>query len=193
MTKFRACIDLHNGKVKQIVGSTLSQESIQTNFISKYNSTYYANLYKKHNLKGSHLIQLGPNNEEQAKMAIAAYKDLQVGGGINLKNCQEWIKAGAKQIIVTSCLFKDYKFQFDYLLELNSLVGKEAIVIDLSCKRVGNQWIVAMDKWQKLTDLVLSQSLFDLLSDYCSEFLVHASSIDRAPNDTISFNENFCL
>jgi len=64
LTKFRPCIDLHEGKVKQIVGGSLNDQGADTNFISDYNSAHYANLYKEHNLTGGHVIALGPNNQE---------------------------------------------------------------------------------------------------------------------------------
>ena len=139
MTKFRPCIDLHQGKVKQIVGGSLTkdQSSLKTNFISDRSAAEFAQLYAKDGLTGGHLIMLGPENKVAALEATQAYpKGLQVGGGISLDNAAEWIEQGASHIIVTSCLFnKDAQFVLSKLQDLVGRVGKDKIVIDLSCKR----------------------------------------------------------
>jgi len=101
MTKFRPCIDLHAGAVKQIVGGTLTTTSsdLQTNFTSEHGASFYADLYKKHNLRGGHVIMLGPGNDQASKEALAAWPDgLQVGGGIKDTNAQFWIDAGAEKV-----------------------------------------------------------------------------------------------
>jgi phosphoribosylformimino-5-aminoimidazole carboxamide ribotide isomerase len=100
-TLFAPCVDLHSGKVKQIVGGTLTTTSsdLQTNFTSEHGAAYYAELYKKHNLRGGHVIMLGPGNDQAAREALAAWPGgLQVGGGIKDTNAKEWIDAGADKV-----------------------------------------------------------------------------------------------
>ncbi|CAJ0649633.1 8080_t:CDS:2 [Entrophospora sp. SA101] len=134
-SKFRPCIDLHNGQVKQIVGGTLNDqdpEKLLTNFVSSENSGYYAKLYKQYNLTGGHIIKLGAGNNEAAKEALETWPGgLQIGGGITLDNAQEWIDYGADKIILTSYLFPDAKFSFERLKKLSEKIGKDKIVIDL--------------------------------------------------------------
>ncbi|KAF9485358.1 Phosphoribosylformimino-5-aminoimidazole carboxamide ribotide isomerase [Pholiota conissans] len=175
---FRPCIDLHNGQVKQIVGGTLSDKApgtLRTNFVARQSAAEFAQIYKKHDLEGGHVIKLGPGNDEAALQALAAWPDkLQVGGGINDKNAQYWIDSGASKVIVTSYLFPDAKFSLERLKAISDTVGKERLVVDVSCRRREDKWLVAMNKWQDITDM---ESL-DILSEYCSEFLVHAADVE---------------
>ncbi|SMN21153.1 similar to Saccharomyces cerevisiae YIL020C HIS6 Phosphoribosyl-5-amino-1-phosphoribosyl-4-imidazolecarboxiamide isomerase, catalyzes the fourth step in histidine biosynthesis [Maudiozyma saulgeensis] len=183
MTRFIGCIDLHNGEVKQIVGGTLTEndkDTPKTNFVSEKSSEYYAQLYKKNNVTGSHVIKLGPNNDQAALEALqAAPGFLQVGGGINDTNCQEWLKY-ADKIIITSWLFnKDGNFLLSNLEKISSLCGKDRLVVDLSCRRTkDNKWIVAMNKWQTLTDMELNENTFKELGKYTNEFLIHAADVE---------------
>lgn len=188
MTRFIGCIDLHNGKVKQIVGGTLSDNSkdlnLKTNFVSSKPSSYYAKLYKNYNVTGSHVIKLGPNNDEAAKEALlAAPKFLQVGGGINDNNCLYWLEIASK-VIVTSWLFnKEGDFLLDRLIKISHLCGKDRLVVDLSCRRTPQgKWMVAMNKWQTLTTLELNQETFTKLSEYTNEFLIHAADVEGLCN-----------
>ena len=140
MTKFRPCIDLHDGKVKQIVGSSLSDSGagLKTNFETDRSSAWFAELYKRDGIKGGHVIMLGKGNESAAKDALSAYPGgLQVGGGINAQNALEYIQAGASHVIVTSWIFPDGKLDRSRLDELVRTVGKEHLILDLSCKRTG--------------------------------------------------------
>ncbi|KAF4121285.1 phosphoribosylformimino-5-aminoimidazole carboxamide ribotide isomerase [Geosmithia morbida] len=181
MTRFRPCIDLHAGEVKQIVGGTLdsTSQALQTNYVSKYPSSHYASLYRDSNLTGSHVIMLGPGNDVAARSALAAWPSgLQVGGGITAANAREWVDAGADKVIITSYLFPDGRFsqqRLDAVLE--SLGGDTGrLVIDLSCRRTGDdKWHVAMNKWQTLTDMEVNQESIKSLEPYCSEFLIHAA------------------
>ncbi|THH33601.1 hypothetical protein EUX98_g577 [Antrodiella citrinella] len=178
---FRPCIDLHDGQVKQIVGGTLSADStsLKTNFVASHPPQYYAELYKKHNLTGGHVIMLGRGNEEAAKLALAGWDHgLQIGGGINDQNASTWLDAGASKIIVTSYLFPDGAFSLDRLQNLSSLVGKDRLVVDVSCRRVRQSWFVAMDKWQRITEMEITKESLHLLSQYCSEFLIHAADVE---------------
>lgn len=182
MTKFIGCIDLHDGEVKQIVGGTLTDEdnALKTNFISKYPSSYYAHLYKENNITGSHVIKLGPNNDKAALEALkAAPGFLQIGGGINDTNCLKWLEYSSK-IIVTSWLFnKEGQFQINNLIRLCGMCGKNRLVVDLSCRRTKDKkWVVAMNKWQTLTNLELNKQTFTELAKYTNEFLIHAADVE---------------
>ncbi|CAK7202615.1 Enzyme that catalyzes the fourth step in the histidine pathway [Sporothrix eucalyptigena] len=196
MTRFRPCIDLHAGQVKQIVGGTLDSTSaaLQTNFVASQPPSYFAKLYCDNNLTGAHVILLGsgPDNQAAAREAVGAWPGgLQVGGGIRDSNAQTWIDAGADKVIVTSYLFeeeaeKKYKFSQARLDAVLAALGgdKERLVIDLSCRRVPQPegsspvWAVAINKWQTMTDLYLSAATIALLAPYCSEFLVHAADVE---------------
>ena len=182
MTKFRPCIDLHNGCVKQIVGGSLSKDGVclKTNFESDRPASYYAEIYQKDNLQGGHVIKLGAGNDAAALQALAAYPGgLQVGGGINLENAAKWLYAGASHIIVTSYLFDlNGAFLPERLDQLMAEVGRERLVIDLSCRAKADGWVVAMNRWQSQTDLLVDAATIGELSDYCSEFLVHAADVE---------------
>lgn len=180
--KFRPCIDLHKGKVKQIVGSTFSdgdEQTIVTNFVAEQPPAYFAQLYKKDNLVGGHIIMLGTGNETAAKEALSAYPEgLQIGGGINSSNAGEFLDAGASHVIVTSFVFKDGTIYWDNLKELKQMVGRKRLVLDLSCKRKDGNYYIVTDRWQKLTDTVISEENLNRLSSYCDEFFVHAVDIE---------------
>ncbi|KAI9749795.1 MAG: Histidine biosynthesis bifunctional protein hisB [Chaenotheca gracillima] len=180
MTRFRPCIDLHSGQVKQIVGGTLTTASsdLKTNYVSKLPAGHYAKLYKENGLTGGHVIMLGPGNEDAAKEAVNGWSDaLQIGGGITDENAARWIGWGAQKVIITSFLFPDGKLSMDRLQSVLSALGgdKGKLVIDLSCRKKGETWFVAMNRWQTLTDLEVNQESIKLLEPYCSEFLIHAA------------------
>ncbi|KAF7897401.1 hypothetical protein EAF00_005629 [Botryotinia globosa] len=180
MTKFRPCIDLHSGQVKQIVGGTLTTASsdLKTNYVSKLPAGHFAKLYKDNDLAGAHVIMLGPGNEEAAKQAVGEWKNgLQVGGGITDENAKQWIEWGAERVIITSFLFPNGKFSQERLNSvLESLGGdKEKLVIDLSCRKRDDTWFVAMNKWQTITDMEVNEASIKSLEPYCSEFLIHAA------------------
>ena len=182
MTKFRPCIDLHNGCVKQIVGGSLSKDGLglKTNFESDQPASYYAEIYREDNLQGGHVIKLGAGNDAAARQALAAYPDgLQVGGGINAENAAEWLCAGASHVIVTTYLF-DFNGAFlpERLDQLVAEVGRERLVIDLSCRAKADGWVVAMNRWQNQTNLLVDVATIGELSDCCSEFLVHAADVE---------------
>jgi phosphoribosylformimino-5-aminoimidazole carboxamide ribotide isomerase len=179
--KFRPCIDLHNGKVKQIIGGTLTDDNshVQTNFESKYDSKYYAELYRKDGLRGGHVIMLGPGNREAARQALAAYPGgLQVGGGINSDNALEWLEAGAAQIILTSYIFDDGEFKQDRLDKIFNLVGRENLVLDLSCRLRDGKYYIVTDRWQKFTTCKVNATTLKQLAVYCTEFLIHAVDVE---------------
>jgi len=182
MTRFRPCIDLHEGKVKQIVGGSLRDDGLGlgTNFESSESAAFYAERYRRDALTGGHVIQLGPGNESAAREALAAWPGgLQVGGGIRRDNAAEWLEAGASHVIVTSWLFDDQaRFRPERLEELVAEVGRERLVVDLSCRRRDSGWVVAMNRWQTPTDLVIDASSLAALSRSCAEFLIHAADVE---------------
>ena len=178
---FRPCIDLHEGKVKQIVGGTLGEtpERLRTNFVSNRPAAWYAALYKSDGLKGGHIIMLGPGNEAEASAALKIYPGgLQIGGGINAENARAWLEAGASHVIVTSWIFHDGHLDRDRLETLVRSVSKEKLVLDLSCRRRGDEYYVVTDRWQKFTEVGISSSTLQTLSRHCAEFLIHAVDVE---------------
>ena len=152
MTAFRPCIDLHQGQVKQIVGGSLTDDGADTNFVSSHNAAYYAKLYQQHQLTGGHVIALGPNNQQQVLEALAAFpQGLQFGGGVNLENAASYLEAGASHIIVTSYLFENGQFCWPRLEAIKAEVGAEHLVLDLSCRKIDQGWMIATDRWQTIT------------------------------------------
>jgi phosphoribosylformimino-5-aminoimidazole carboxamide ribotide isomerase len=182
MTRFRPCIDLHDGKVKQIVGGTLRDHGTgpTENFVSEKPSAWFAEKFRQDKLTGGHVIKLGPGNETAAREALAAWPDgLQIGGGITPANAGEWIDAGASHVIVTSVLFDaDGRFLPSQLAGLVKAVGRDRLVIDLSCRRTARGWTVAMNRWQTLTDLDVTVETLDRLAPHCAEFLIHAADVE---------------
>lgn len=182
MTKFRPCIDLHAGKVKQIVGGSLRDygPGPQENYVSDRSSRWFAEKFRDDQLTGGHVIKLGPGNEEAAKEALAAWPGgLQVGGGINQGNAAAWLEAGASHVIVTSWLFdEEAHFLPERLNALVREVGAKRIVVDLSSRRTTSGWTVAMNRWQTLTNVEISPGLLSILSDSCDEFLIHAADVE---------------
>lgn len=201
--RFRPCIDIHDGKVKQIVGGTLRDTTgdkasgltagvpgnpaggtgLKENFISDRNSEYYASYYKKRGLSGGHVIMLNHRGSdhydmtrEQALAALRAYPGgLMAGGGIDPDNALAFLDAGASHVIVTSYVFKDGRIDMDALSRIVDAVGRERLCLDLSCrKRVDGQYYIVTDRWQRFTETRLDSSVMELLSGYASEFLVHA-------------------
>ena len=190
--EFRPCIDIHNGKVKQIVGGSLKDDGdrAKENFVSKQDAAFFAQMYRDAGLKGGHIILLNSVDSEyyeatrsQALSALRAYpKGLQVGGGITPENAKEYLEAGASHVIVTSYVFHDGRIDYERLERLVAAVGKEHLVLDLSCKKVDNVYKIVTDRWQKITDEVVTYELMDKLSAYCSEFLIHAVDVEGKAN-----------
>jgi phosphoribosylformimino-5-aminoimidazole carboxamide ribotide isomerase len=200
--KFRPCIDLHSGKVKQIVGSTLttttasqgaSTDHVATNFETDRPASDYAKMYERDGLKGGHVIMLPSKdgqpkaNEEAAKHALQAYpRGLQIGGGIRDDNAKQWMDYGASHIIVTSFVFKNGQINMDNLKKLVDIVGKDNLVLDLSCRRRPQRegsddpgpYYVVTDQWQKFTDVKVDAETLNMLADYCDEFLVHGVDVE---------------
>ena len=191
--EFRPCIDIHNGKVKQIVGSSLtdSDNKATENFVADSNASFFACLYKKHNLKGGHIILLNPVGSEyyeatkaQALDALKAFPGgMQLGGGITPDTAKEFLDAGATHVIVTSYVFRDGMIKYDNLKAISDAVGKERLVLDLSCKKTADGYKVVTDRWQKMSDVTVDLKLLESLSDYCDEYLVHAVDVEGKLRD----------
>lgn len=190
--EFRPCIDIHNGKVKQIVGGSLKDkgDSARENFVSGQDSRFYADMYKSSGIKGGHIILLNSVDSEyyeatkqQALMALREYPGgLQVGGGINADNAMEFIEAGAQAVIVTSYVFKDGRINYENLEKLRDTVGSSRLVLDLSCRKKEGSYYIVTDRWQKFTDETVTTELLDKLSGYCTEFLIHAVDVEGKVN-----------
>lgn len=199
--QFRPCIDIHNGKVKQIVGSSLKDAGNQAeeNFVSELGAADYAKMYQSDGIRGGHIILLNAADSEyfeatkkQAEAALMAYPGgLQIGGGITAENAPSYIEMGASHVIVTSYVFKDGKINYENLDKLVAAVEKEHVVLDLSCRYLENQTVldgetepreagyyVVTDRWQKFTEERVTVELLDKLSQYCDEFLVHAVDVE---------------
>jgi phosphoribosylformimino-5-aminoimidazole carboxamide ribotide isomerase len=176
---FRPCIDLHEGKVKQIVGGTLGDSKPRTNFVSEKSAAWFAELYKRDDLKGGHVIMLGAGNETEARSAFTAFPGgMQIGGGINSQNARDWLEADASHVIVTSWVFREGKIDWERLDELVKKIGKKKLVLDLSCRKRGENYFVVTDRWQKFTELIVNEETLKKFSDYCAEFLVHAVDVE---------------
>ena len=180
--RFRPCIDLHGGKVKQIVGGSLRDDgSAPTeNFVSEKPPSWFAGKFRDDHLTGGHVIMLGSGNDDAARDALGEWPGgMQVGGGIRAGNASQWLDAGASHVIVTSALFDaEGKFLQNALDAIVAEVGKKKLVIDLSCRRTAGGWTVAMNRWQTLTDLSVSPETLDSLLPYCDEFLIHAADVE---------------
>lgn len=180
--KFRPCIDLHGGVVKQIVGSTLrddAPEAVQTNFVAEKSPAWFAELYRSDKLTGGHIIMLGPGNDPAAEEALAAWPGgMQLGGGITAENAAEWLDKGASHVIVTSYVFKDGRIDLTRLKKLAKMVDRRRLVLDLSCRKKNNDYYIVTDRWQKFTEVVISEQVLDELSQFCDEFLVHAADVE---------------
>lgn len=180
--KFRPCIDLHDGQVKQIVGSTLNDqrpEQLQTNFTATYPASWFAELYRRDNLTGGHIIKLGPGNDEAALEALGAWPGgMQIGGAITADNGGWWLDRGASHVIVTSYVFRDGLIDEERLQKLVQAVGRERLVLDLSCRRRGDHYYIVTDRWQRFTQVVISEEVLGRFAGLCAEFLIHAADVE---------------
>ena len=186
--RLRPCIDIHNGRVKQIVGSSLEDkgDNALENFVSDRGADYYAELYEGLGLSGGHIILLNskdsPYYNETKEQGIRALKAapglMQIGGGITDENAEVFLSAGASHVIVTSFVFKDGRINHENLDKLLKAVGKERIVLDLSCKKKEDSYYIVTDRWQNFTDVELDHKTLDYLSGYCDEFLIHAADVE---------------
>lgn len=186
--RFRPCIDIHNGQVKQIVGGSLLDTGnvAKENYVASEDGAYFAELYKRYGLKGGHIILLNPADSEyyekdvyQARLALNAYKGgLQIGGGINARNAEEFIKLGASHVIVTSYVFKNGEINMNNLRDMVSAVGREHLVLDLSCRWHEDAYYIVTDRWQKFTNVKMDFDTLSMLSESCDEYLIHAVDVE---------------
>lgn len=179
--RFRPCIDIHDKKVKQIVGGTLTDDgnSPETNFETSLSPAYFASLYQLDRLHGGHVVMLGPGNEDAAKKALNAFPDgMQIGGGIQPSNAGQYLQAGASHVIVTSYVFRDGMIVWERVDDLVRAIGKQHLVLDVSCRKRDGQYYVCTDRWQKWTDFALNARNFAKLGDCCDEILVHAVDVE---------------
>lgn len=190
--QFRPCIDIHNGKVKQIVGGSLRDKGnlAQENFVSRQDAAFYAEMYRRDGLRGGHIILLNPEGSEfyeatkrQALSALHTWPGgLQVGGGIRDDNARFWLESGASHVIVTSFVFRDGRLNYENLQKVSAAAGREHLVLDVSCRKRDGSYYIVTDRWQKFTDVVLSLDVLEQLSAYCDEFLVHAVDSEGKAN-----------
>ena len=186
--RFRPCIDIHNGIVKQIVGSSLKDENDQAseNYVANHDASWFAKRYKQDGLQGGHVILLNPQSspyyektKKQALEALAAYPEgMQIGGGINAENAAEYIENGASHVIVTSYVFKNGEVNYENLDKLVKAVGKSKIVLDLSCRKKNNDYYIVTDRWQTFTNIKLNEETMEHFSKYCDEFLIHGVDVE---------------
>ena len=186
--EFRPCIDIHNGKVKQIVGGSLRDAGnrAEENFVAQQDAAYFAGLYRNAGLKGGHIILLNAQDsdyyEASRQQALSASQASPggppVGGGITPDNAGEYLRVGASHVIVTSYVFRNGRIHYDRLRKMTEAVGKEHLVLDVSCRRTKEGYRVVTDRLQKMTEEKMDPGLLDRLSDYCDEFLIHAVDVE---------------
>ncbi len=186
--RFRPCIDIHNGKVKQIVGGSLldAGDYARDNFVSDYDGGYYAGIYREAGLPGGHIILLNPEGSSwyeedvnQAKLALAAWPGgFMIGGGMNADNAGRFLDAGASHVIVTSYVFKDGRINYENLDRMVKAVGKDRLVLDLSCRKKDGRYYIVTDRWQKFTEVALDRGVLDEFASYCDEYLIHAVDVE---------------
>lgn len=186
--RFRPCIDIHNGSVKQIVGGSLKddKDSAEENYVSEAGADFYAKMYKNSGISGGHIIILNQHGSqyyeadiEQAKKALNVYPGgFQIGGGINSENAEGFLDMGASHVIVTSHVFKDGRIYFENLEGLVKAVGRERLVLDLSCRKKDGKYYIVTDRWQSFTDVVIDNRTLDMLSEFCDEYLIHAVDVE---------------
>jgi phosphoribosylformimino-5-aminoimidazole carboxamide ribotide isomerase len=125
------------------------------------------------------VIKLGPGNDAPAREALAAYPGgLHIGGGITVDNAASWLEAGASHVIVTSWVFREGRIDLDRVRALVAAIGRERLVLDLSCRRRGDDWLVVTDRWQRFTDYAINRENLEMLAEHCAEFLVHAADVE---------------
>ena len=186
--RFRPCIDIHNGRVKQIVGGSLTDagDRAKENFVSEMDAAWYADLYRSHGLTGGHVILLNakdsPYYEQTKAQALSALREwpggLMIGGGISADNAGEFLDAGASHVIVTSWVFRDGHIRYDRIRTLRETVEKKHLVLDLSCRKRDGKYFVVTDRWQKFTEEEVTADLLSRLQDSCDEFLIHAVDVE---------------
>lgn len=190
--RFRPCIDIHNGKVKQIVGGSLKDagDLAKENFVSVQDASFYAALYRDAGIRGGHVILLNSIDspyfeatKEQALLALKTYPGgLQIGGGVCPENAAAYLDAGASHVIVTSYVFKNGQLSWENLEKMKTAAGREHLVLDLSCRKKDGQYYIVTDRWQKFTEVPVTLETMKILGASCDEFLVHAVDVEGKAN-----------
>lgn len=180
--RFRPCIDLYKGRVVQIVGSSFQDrfpDDPKTNFKTERSAEDFAQMYRKDDLRGGHVISLGRGNQDAALAALRAFPGgLHIGGGITPANAIDYLDAGASHVIVTSYIFLHGKVDMNRLRQFVKTVGRKRLVLDLSCRRRGSDFWIVTDRWQRFSDVPVNRDTFLQLADYCDEFLVHGVDVE---------------
>lgn len=187
--EFRPCIDIHDGRVKQIVGGSIndsSKDELTTNFVADQDAAFFAEYYKARGIKGGHVILLNKAGTDEYELtkasAIEALRSypggLQIGGGITADNARTFIEAGASHVIVTSYVFRDGAVDYSRLENLVAEVGKEHLVLDLSCRKKDGKYYIVTDRWQKFTDEEVTAETLRKFEAYCDEYLIHAVDVE---------------
>lgn len=184
--RFKPCIDIHDGQVKQIVGGDLTDDKSHDNFVSKKSAAYYAELYKEKKLPGGHIILLNPKGTKeyeldkiQALEALKTYPGgMQIGGGIDEENAEEFVSAGASHVIMTSRLFDGKIFDWNRLKKISEKIGREHIVVDISCRKHGEEYVVVKDRWKTFTDMTVNENNIKRLTEFTDELLIHAVDVE---------------
>lgn len=186
--RFRPCIDIHNGKVKQIVGGSLKDSGDQAseNFVSEQDGAFYGALYCEAGLTGGHVILLNPESspyfaqtKAQALKALKAFPGgLQIGGGVRPENAAKYLDEGASHVIVTSYVFRDGRISWENIEKMEGEVGKERLVLDLSCRKKEGVYYIVTDRWQKFTEVAVTTDIMRELGSHCDEFLIHAVDVE---------------
>ena len=177
--QFRPCIDLHDGRVKQIVGGSLESGGLETNFVAAESPAYFSKLYAGDGLRGGHVIKLGPGNDAAALEALKASPGfLQLGGGVDDTNALYWLGNGAEKVIVTSFVFQNGELKRERLRRLSALVGRDRLTLDLSCRKRGCDYHVVTDRWKCFTVLKVERGVLEDLAEFASEYLIHAVDVE---------------
>ena len=180
--RFRPCIDLREGRVVQIVGGSLTDDpgrKTRINFETQRSAADFAKMYRNDALSGGHVISLGPGNQEAAISALNSFPGgFHMGGGINPENAKTYLDAGASHVIVTSYVFFQGWIDFERLKNLVKAVGKNRLVLDLSCRKRNSEFVIVTDRWQQFTEVAVRPETLALLAEYCDEFLVHGVDVE---------------
>lgn len=190
--ELRPCIDIHNGKVKQLVGGSVQDQGDRAseNFVARESAEWFARLFQDKKLKNGHVILLNHKDspyfeatKKQALDALRAYPGgLQAGGGITAENAAEFLDAGASHVIVTSYVFQNGSISFENLSRLVETVGRSRLVLDLSCRKKDGLYYIVTDRWQTYTKVALSEDVLTMLASFCDEFLIHGVDVEGKQN-----------
>ncbi len=174
---FRPCIDVFKGKVVQLIGTSLfggEEKTIVKHFESEYSPAYYAELFKQDNLKGGHILSLGSGNNDVVIEALKAFNGgMKYGGSVTPENAHVYLDAGATHVIVNSYVFDNGEINLPNLKSLVKSIGKDKLVLDMSCRKKNGDYYIVTNLWEKFTNVILDQKSLQDISKYCDEIIVH--------------------